>query len=203
MTPKSQFDAEEALLSTALAEIKAAPLKHCLGRPGLNELMLWRIGRILRYESKLGYRLGYRARENFHDLYLPEFKRVVQFSWHDPLFFTSPDEEFEAVSASSRRASEQMSLAYPENFTFSCLVRGPTDDDSGIYSHHDFSCINPAHMVMHFVDETDPRIRRSMVHQILLGQNPPYNSTNTMALPRNFVGRGPAGGRILVAIRAN
>jgi len=84
LTPKSQFDAEEALLSAALAEIKAAPLKHCLGRPGLNEPMLWRIGRILRYGSKLGYR----ARENFHDLCLPEFKRVVQFYWRIHYFFS-------------------------------------------------------------------------------------------------------------------
>lgn len=166
LTLKSGFNAERALVSSALAEVKMAPLPDCLSSPSLHEpLLQCRLFRILGYESNVEHRV----REAFHDLYLPEFKRVVQFYWHDPSLFASPDEEFEAVNASISRARTQMNLKYPETFILSCLIRTPTDIIFEGYS------VTPAHMVMHFVDETDPRICRSIARHILLRARPSFS----------------------------
>ena len=164
LTSKAHFSVPKALVSSSLAELKSVPLKECLPC-GPDDSLVRRLFRMLQYEVCLGDSI----RETFHHEYLPEFKRVIQFYWHDPSLFLSSDEEFNAVNTSIHRSSLQLRLAYPKNFAMSCLIRTPVED---LYEKFqgDFQ-ISPAHMLMHFVDETDPRIRRSMAHTIMLGKH--------------------------------
>jgi hypothetical protein len=105
-------------------------------------------------------------------LYLPEFKRVIQYYWHGSALFTSSDEEFKAVQNSVRRSASQLKLSDAQTFVLSCIIRTPIDE-LGERLGPSFT-ITPAHMVAHFVDETDERIRLSMAKSLLLGEKSSY-----------------------------
>jgi hypothetical protein len=112
----------------------------------------------------------------FYKLYLPEFKRVIQYYWHDSSLFASYDEEFKAVEASVHRSKSQLKLSNAQTFALSCLIRTPIGELGGrfrVFGRLPIK-ITPAHMVAHFVDETNERIRLSMNKYLLLGEKSSY-----------------------------
>jgi len=137
VTADSKFNVEVALISSALAEFKVAPLGDRSFEFGVHGPSLWRLLRMLSYEEKLSDS----ARQNFHAHYFPEFKRVIQHHWHDTSLFATPDEELDAVNNSIGRAVTSMKLAYPKTFILSCLIRTPVDNPFvGSFTHAQILC---------------------------------------------------------------
>ncbi|KAK1764207.1 hypothetical protein QBC33DRAFT_201658 [Phialemonium atrogriseum] len=155
------FHADEALVSSALREIKALPY------PQRSEtdctMVSARIAHMLSYEQALDQT----TRETFHKAYLPEFLRVIRFHWHDPALFSSFTEQLTVFNASVSAGCARMKLAYPESFIFACLIQSPEPD---LRNHVEIAEIDHRftafHMLLHFTEETDIRVRTSMAANI-------------------------------------
>ncbi|RYP86570.1 hypothetical protein DL770_004869 [Monosporascus sp. CRB-9-2] len=170
LTAESQFHPDQALISSAISEFKAAPLQS-VANPGQEQNpLLWRLFRMLEYQRHFGTD----TREESRQLYMHEFKRVIQSYWHDPSLFASPDEEFEAIKLSAGSTARRLKLTFDEEFALSCLMRTPVDDLYGQFARDRRTRITPAHMLLHFIDEKDPRIRLSMAHRVPLNQSSTY-----------------------------
>ena len=172
LTAESQFDAREALVSSTLAEFKAIRFKDFPMATFVDNSLTQRLFRMLAYVPELEESFRDQV---FYKLYLPEFKRV-QYYWHDSSLFTSYDEEFKAVEDSIHRSRSQLKLGNANSFALSCLVRTPINElGKRLRQLRGLSItITPAHMVAHFVDETDERIRLSMAKSLLLGGKSSY-----------------------------
>lgn len=155
------FHADEALVSSALREIKALPY------PQRSETDCTMVSARIAHMLGYGQTLDQTTRETFHKAYLPEFLRVIRFHWHDPALFSSFTEQLTVFNASVSAGCARMKLAYPESFIFACLIQSPEPDLWGFLEianiYHRFT---PLHMLLHFTEETDIRIRTSMAANI-------------------------------------
>ncbi|OIW35436.1 hypothetical protein CONLIGDRAFT_676357 [Coniochaeta ligniaria NRRL 30616] len=85
-----EFDADLALVSSSVAELKAMALQpwHRKGPDKSSDIFL-RMLRMLGYEKHLNERV----RLAYHDRYLNEMRRAVTYHWHNPEIFPSPEQE--------------------------------------------------------------------------------------------------------------
>lgn len=165
LTQKTPFNAEIALVSSALAELKSSRTHDGWDH---SYDTVQRIVRMLRYERNL-------HKDNnliFHGTYLHEFERTIHIHWHQRSLFSTPEEQLRAAEVLVKQASTRFKMVYPTTFFMSCLLCTPVMNlqqefnKYGIAPSKDYQ-ITSAHMVTLFVDETDSRIRRSLAPRVL------------------------------------
>ncbi|KAI0450411.1 hypothetical protein F5B21DRAFT_517507 [Xylaria acuta] len=97
LTAASCFHPDKSLISSAISESKAVPLRGIAKSGPEQNALLWRLFIMLDYRQNFEQSIMH----DFSTSCMLEFKRVVQAYWHDPSLFASADEEFEAVNCNA------------------------------------------------------------------------------------------------------
>jgi hypothetical protein len=165
-TSSTAFNAETALISSALAEFQS--MASAQARSKIDEGhygLVWRASRIVVYEKNISETL----RLEFHNKYLPEFERVLLQT--DPLipFFANTANREAAILPSVSRGYSRLMLSFPQSFFFSCAIKAPQWNIS-ILEKEALAPESPRlttfHLLVHFVEETDARVRVQIVNSI-------------------------------------
>jgi hypothetical protein len=161
MTSDTSFNADLALMSSSVAELKAVGASH-------NPFQGWshiqtRMTRMVSYEK----RLDGSSKKAFHETYLPAARDALGHRSHDPSIFGSPEEEMSAINSSSKRGCERLGLEFPHSLFLSLSLQEPTLEIVGdLFEELDLDQeswpLTLLSFVMHFTEETQSRLRLAM-----------------------------------------
>ncbi|KAK4454899.1 hypothetical protein QBC34DRAFT_103512 [Podospora aff. communis PSN243] len=158
MTSNTSFDAEMALMSSSVAELKAMPIQDRGAATG--QFALARMARMANYEPYLNERGG----DAFHGQYLQAMRATLGHHWHDKSLFRFPSEEVGAVNFSCARGCKQMGLQFPYSLVVSLSLQdGSQEILPAMRSGLDLSPhTTTVFLLIHFVEEKQPRLRIAM-----------------------------------------
>ncbi|CZR57988.1 uncharacterized protein PAC_07878 [Phialocephala subalpina] len=166
VTSSTNFDAETALISSAVAEFQSMASAQARSTDDEGQYRLvWRASRMVVYEKNISDGL----RVQFHNKYLPEFERVLlQTDSLIPLFSNMADREA-AILLSTSRGFSRLILSFPQSFFFSCAIKASQWNVS-ILEKEILAPESPRltifYLLVHYVEETDARVRVQIFHSI-------------------------------------
>ncbi|KAI9656830.1 MAG: hypothetical protein M1821_003469 [Bathelium mastoideum] len=167
LTSGSDFDPDLALLSSTVSELKAIPVDP---RSSLSTSLATNC--VVRMMFYYGHLHSHHPRRLFHELYLPELRRALVYHWHDSKIFVSPQQELSAIEESTSRAQKTFQLSFPHDIILSLDMQAPSEVvyDS-IYAAADLDPTQTrndhgAYLLIHFVEERQPRLRLSMAKSV-------------------------------------
>jgi hypothetical protein len=174
LTSALEFDADLALISSSVAELKAMPVKPRRRKPAPG--VLTRMLRMLSFEKGLTEQ----AKNAFHRKYIPEMRKAVGYHWHNPQISKSPAQEVAAVEESYARTCQLLKLEYPRSIILSLgiqaadpeLYRHIYQPYNNLY-HPQRQGIDTANFMIHLASEPDGRIRLLMTNAVRsFGEDP-------------------------------
>lgn len=167
LTSKTTFDAEMALLSSSVSELKVMPIRN--DKSVASPLPLARMARMLSYEKHLSYR----GKGAFYNTYMPEMRDVLGHHWHDKDSFRSPAEEIQAINSSSNRGCKQMKLGFPYSYILSLSLQFAHIEITPFIRQDlrldsDFGEQSAAYLTVHCIEEKQTKFRDAISKNIKL-----------------------------------
>ena len=121
LTENTKFDADLALLSSSLSEIKVQPIGSQRSlKEGLTALSA---SRFLSYMSNVNSQS-----EEAFSIYLTEMRRTLSYHWHNSDIFPSPAAEWEAIKDTSTKECAKLGLRFPASSILSLGIQYPGGD---------------------------------------------------------------------------
>ncbi|KAI9150192.1 Urea amidolyase [Paramyrothecium foliicola] len=166
LTSGTKFDAEVALLSSSVRELKAMPLNPAGTQSSLRSVA--RMARLLSYEAHLAISNKYALQQTYY----PEMRRVLGHHWHSVDLFPTPSEENDRIEEVCNQKSNTMSLCFMQKATLSL---GMQVEDPHLYNALQqaslFSaselCSAAVRLFLVFIEEKDSKLRLKMARTIV------------------------------------
>lgn len=186
LTANTKFDAEKALVASSVAVVMSLPntLPGSVPYDSRMEIMS-RVASLVILERVVSDR----TRVELHDTYMPRFKMALANRLPNPSS-EGPADIAKAVVSSVDKICSKIDLSYPSSFIFHCKIALPhlNDDVMGLgFNVSKQACLRPAHFLVYYLVEQDPKLRLLVAESLLSLQFTPteeYLTTDVLGACR-------------------